>query len=61
MTIQEYRLIVKRFGVDFGYYDIPAFIRKRDERRAGVEYHFPEAPLPDKYQEGVDNQLTSRA
>ena len=59
MTTKEYRSLVRVHGKNFGYYDIPALWRKRDEKKAGVEYHYPEVPLPDKYQEGVDNSLTS--
>ena len=60
MTKKEYRAIVKRFGRNFNYYDIPAYIRQRDEKKMGVRYHYPETPpAPDKYQEFVDNQLTN--
>lgn len=31
MTETEELLIIKRFGPDYDYYDIPAYIRKRDK------------------------------
>ena len=59
MTNQEYQAIVKRFGRDFNYYSIPAYIRRRDEKQAGVEYHYPEVPSgPDKHQEWAERGLT---
>jgi len=50
MTYQEYRAIVKIHGKDFSFLEIPTYIRRRDNL---------EEDKPDKYQEFVDNQLTS--
>ena len=59
MTYQEYKAVVARFGKNFNYYNIPTLWRKRDEKKAGVEYHFPEVPeAPDKYQEWTERELT---
>ena len=33
MTEEEKMLIIKRFGPDYDFYDIPAYIRKRDKMK----------------------------